>query len=94
MNQNQNISNVNDLDPLSKIKEYESRIENVSVDEKEDCQSCSWRYWCSGGCPLHASYEFGSSKKKSIYCNILKNLFPEIVYIENLRLKKYYKVQD
>jgi uncharacterized protein len=59
---------------------------NVSVDEKEDCRSCKWRYGCAGGCPLLALRTYGKPSASSPYCSVYKALFPRLLRLEALRL--------
>jgi radical SAM additional 4Fe4S-binding domain len=76
-------------DPLRVIQQDRSGIQNVSVQEKEGCRSCSWRYWCAGGCPLLTYRMTGRYDIKSPNCRIYKALFPEALRLEGLRLLKY-----
>ena len=76
-------------DPLSVIRSDRQGVQGHTVDEKEGCRSCSWRYWCSGGCPLLTYRATGRSDIKSPNCNIYKALFPDVLRLEALRLLKY-----
>ena len=76
-------------DPLTLLHADEAGIQNISVDEKEGCQDCRWKYWCTGGCPLATYRATGHYDVKSPYCNIYKTLYPEAVRLEGLRLLKY-----
>jgi uncharacterized protein len=73
-------------DPLTFIQEMRYGIQNKSVDEKVECSICEWRYWCGGGCPLANYRATGRYDTKSPYCNIYKELFPEVLKLEKLRL--------
>ncbi len=83
------VTNMNDCDPLQTIRTSANGLQNPSVDEKEECRECQWRYWCGGGCPLMAYRATGRYTAKSPYCNIYKALFPEALRLEGLRLIKY-----
>jgi uncharacterized protein len=76
-------------DPLALVRADETGIQNVSVEEKEACRTCQWKYWCTGGCPLVAYWATGRYDVKSPNCNIYKALYPEAVRLEGLRLLKY-----
>ncbi|MBN1487996.1 MAG: radical SAM protein [Anaerolineae bacterium] len=76
-------------DPLAVVRAAESGIQNLSVDEKEECRACRWRYWCGGGCPLLTYRATGRYDVKSPNCNIYKALYPEVIRLEGLRLLKY-----
>jgi uncharacterized protein len=77
--------------PLKSIRDENTGLRNISVDEKEECKSCKWRYWCGGGCPLEIFRHTGRYDRKSPNCNIYKTLFPEIIRLEGLRLLRYGK---
>ncbi len=83
------ITDASVVDPLTLIRTAEGGIRNLAVDEKEECRECKWRYWCAGGCPLQAYRTTGRYDAKSPNCNIYRELFPEIVRLEGLRLLKY-----
>jgi uncharacterized protein len=76
-------------DPLSFIRADKIGIQNVSVDLKEGCKTCEWKYWCAGGCPLATYRATGRYDVKSPNCNIYKALYPEALRLEGLRLLNY-----
>lgn len=76
-------------DPLAVIQKDQTSIQNISVDEKEGCRDCTWRYWCAGGCPVHTYRATGRYDIKSPNCIIYKALFPAVLRLEGLRLLKY-----
>lgn len=63
-----------------------SGVQNLSVEEKEGCKTCLWKYWCAGGCPLSTFRATGRYDVKSPNCHIYKALYPEVVRLEGLRL--------
>ncbi len=77
-------------DPLQLIRADQIGIQNKSVEEKESCRDCEWKYWCAGGCPLATRRATGRYDVKSPNCNIYKALYPEVLRLEGLRLLKYY----
>ena len=78
------VSSIDAPDPLKDIQTDLSGIQNLSVDDKEDCKDCEWKYWCAGGCPLSTYRATGRYDVKSPYCNIYKALFPEVIRLEGL----------
>jgi uncharacterized protein len=70
------------LDPLNKAVE----VFNPSVGTKQACIDCSFRYWCAGSCPLTAYRATGRYDTKSPYCEIYKQLIPEVFRLEGYRL--------
>jgi uncharacterized protein len=76
-------------DPLQAVREWRGGFQNISVDEKEGCQDCIWRYWCAGGCPLLAWRTTGRSGVPSPYCAVYKALYPDVLRLEGLRLLKW-----
>lgn len=83
------ITNITVNDPLKVIREDRMGIQNISVEEKEGCKTCEWKYWCTGGCPLATHRATGRYDVKSPNCNIYKSLYPEALRLEGLRLIKY-----
>jgi uncharacterized protein len=63
-------------------------LRNLSVDEKEGCRDCAWRYRCAGGCPLETYRATGRFDVKSPHCGIYTALFPDALRLEGLRLLK------
>jgi uncharacterized protein len=76
-------------DPLQAIRDDRDGVQGLSVEEKEGCRTCQWRYWCAGGCPLLTHRFTGRYDIKSPNCHIYKALFPEVLRLEALRLLKY-----
>lgn len=76
-------------DPLQLLRQDKIGVQNPSVEEKKECLYCSWRYWCSGGCPVVAYNATGQYDSKSPNCKIYKVLYPEALRLEGLRLFKY-----
>lgn len=74
------------VDPLLLVKN--DAVPKISVEEKEGCQTCIWRYRCSGGCPIETYRATGRYDVKSPHCNIYTALFPEAFRLEGLRLLK------
>jgi uncharacterized protein len=83
------VTNIHVEDPLSFIRADQIGIQNISVDEKEGCKTCEWKYWCAGGCALATYRATGRYDVKSPNCNIYKALYPEALRLEGLRLLKY-----
>jgi uncharacterized protein len=65
-----------------------TQIHNLSVDDKEGCRHCLYRYRCSGGCPIETYRATGRWDVKSPNCHIYKSLLPTVQRLEGLRLMK------
>ena len=76
-------------DPLQEIRSERSGMQAIDVDHKEGCRTCTWRYWCGGGCPLVTYRMTGRNDLRSPNCAIYKALFPDAVRLEALRLLTY-----
>ncbi|MDZ8068277.1 MAG: radical SAM protein [Nostoc sp. DedQUE08] len=76
-------------DPLTIVRQDKAGIQNLSVEEKEGCRTCEWKYWCTGGCSLATFKATGRYDIQSPNCNIYKALYPEALRLEGLRLIKY-----
>ena len=83
------ITDIHDPDPLSRVCENLEGIQSVSVEEKQECSDCQWRYWCAGGCPLLTHRVTGSYNLKSPNCTMYKTLYPEVIRLEGLRVLHY-----
>lgn len=75
-----------DVDPLMLVGA--GHIPHLSVDEKTGCQSCVWRYYCAGGCPLETYRTTGRFDVKSPHCKIYTTLFPYLLRLQGLYLLK------
>lgn len=64
-------------------------MRGITVERKEGCRTCLWRYVCGGGCPILTKEVNGSYLTKSPYCGIYKELIPEILKLEAKRVVKY-----
>ncbi|NJO07950.1 MAG: SPASM domain-containing protein [Chloroflexaceae bacterium] len=80
------VTSIAAADPLGAVRADQQRVQNVSVDQKEGCQSCEWRYWCAGGCPLVTHQATGRYDVQSPLCGVYRALFPDIIRLEGLRL--------
>lgn len=76
-------------DPLHEIRSERTGMQAIDVDHKEGCRTCTWRYWCGGGCPQVTYRITGRNDIRSPNCAIYKALYPEAVRLEALRLLKY-----
>jgi uncharacterized protein len=83
------ITSIYTADPLAAIRSDTRGIQNLSVEEKEACQACQWKNWCTGGCALTTFHATGRYDTKSPNCNIYKALYPEVIRLEGLRLLHY-----
>ena len=83
------VTTIHAVDPLLELQTVSSGFQNFSVDDKEGCRTCEWRYWCTGGCPLLTQRVTGRSDVKSPYCNVYKALYPDLLRLEGLRLVKW-----
>jgi uncharacterized protein len=76
-------------DPLQVIRDDRDAVQGLSVEEKEGCRTCTWRYWCTGGCPLLTYKVTGRYDVQSPNCAIYKALFPDVLRLEAQRLLRY-----
>lgn len=76
-------------DPLQLIRQDRSGVQGLPVAQKQGCRTCTWRNWCTGGCPLLTYRATGRYDVQSPNCGIYQALFPEVVRLEALRLLKY-----
>jgi len=72
------------------LKVRNGPLRNLSVDQKEQCHTCTYRYFCAGGCPLETFRTKGKWNAPSPNCRIYQALFPEALRLEGLRLLKLH----
>lgn len=75
--------------PLETVHPVFSGFENPRVDARAGCNTCEWRYWCTGGCPILTYTTQGTVNASSPYCDVYKTLYPELLGLEAARLLKY-----
>jgi uncharacterized protein len=75
-------------DPLALVRADRLGVQNLSVEEKEGCRDCEWKYWCAGGCPVLTYRATGRYDVKSPNCRIYKAIYPGLLRLEGLRLLK------
>jgi uncharacterized protein len=61
-------------------------LHNLPGAEKEGCRECDWRDWCAGGCPVATYRATGRYDLRSPNCRIYRELFPDVIRLEGLRL--------
>ncbi|MCA9945844.1 MAG: radical SAM protein [Anaerolineales bacterium] len=83
------IANIQVADPLALLQADTIHLQNPSVDEKEGCRDCAWRYWCAGGCPALTYRITGRYDVKSPNCHIYQALFPAVLRLEALRILEH-----
>jgi len=76
-------------DPLVTLRNDTRGFQTVAVTEKAGCKDCEWKFWCAGGCPLLTFRATGRADVQSPYCNVYKQLYPDVIRLEGLRLLKY-----
>jgi uncharacterized protein len=80
------VTTVREHDPLTVIRQDQTGVQNLPVDQKEGCRACAWKYWCAGGCAVAAFRTTGRYDIQSPNCEIYQALFPELLRLEGLRL--------
>jgi len=85
----QTVTTVEVEDPLEELRNDREGVAGLSVDEKEGCRECTWRYWCTGGCPTVTYRATGRYDVKSPNCAIYQELLPDVLRLEALRLLHY-----
>ncbi len=75
MAMHETIASHSDEDPLQSVRQDESGIINLTVNQKDGCRECEWQNWCTGGCPLATYRATGRHDVKSPFCNIYRLYF-------------------
>ena len=89
-NSDRTIGSIEDEDLIDIIKKGDF-TKGITVEEKATCKDCTWRYVCSGGCPLLTLNTYRVVKQPSPYCKIYKAIIPRILDLEGRNLLKYYE---
>ena len=50
-------------------------INDVTVDKIDGCQTCEYRYFCSGGCRARSYFKYGDLFHKDGYCELSKHFY-------------------
>ncbi len=82
------ITTIHVEDPLTAIRTDQAGVQNLSVEQKDGCRACEWRYWCAGGCPLLTFRTTGRYDVQSPNCRIYQAIYPDLLRLEALRLMK------
>ncbi|HEY1353682.1 MAG TPA: SPASM domain-containing protein [Ktedonobacteraceae bacterium] len=85
----QQITTIASPHPLRVLQNSQQGPQQVPVEQKQGCRTCTWRYWCTGGCPLLTWQLTGRYDVQSPYCQIYQALFPDVLRLEALRLLQY-----
>lgn len=83
------ITSIDTENPLAELLADRSGVQAVPVDQREGCNTCTWRYWCRGGCPTLTYRLTGRNDVRSPNCGIYQAIFPDVLRLEALRLLKY-----
>jgi uncharacterized protein len=83
------VTTIDQADPLQAVRDDRTGVQGLAVDQKEGCRTCTWRYWCTGGCPLLTYKATGRYDVQSPNCSIYKALFPDVLRLEAQRLLRY-----
>lgn len=90
MRLDQPVTTIGVQDPLSRVRAADGVLRNPSVDDRYGCRGCDWRYWCGGGCPAVTYQSTGRYEVTSPHCRIYRELIPEVVRLEGLRLLHWF----
>ena len=58
----------------------------LTVEGKNVCNKCQWKYICHGGCPIHTFQLKGTYATNSPYCKAIKMILPLLLKIEGKRI--------
>lgn len=83
------VAHISDDQPLQMLRQSSVGPHNPPVTSKVGCQSCQWRYFCTGGCPLETYRSTGHYDARSPYCAVYQAIYPLAVELEGLRLLQH-----
>jgi len=80
------VTTIHAQDPLADLRSDKTGLQNLPVQQKNECVNCQWKNYCGGGCPLVAFRATGRYDSRSPYCEIYKFLYPRLLQLEAQRL--------
>lgn len=83
-NSTSNINEINDFIP--ELIALNSELAKSSVLNVLECSECNWRHSCAGGCPLQTFATYSTFDSKSPYCNIYKNVIPNVLKMYGIQI--------
>jgi len=83
------VSHVLSNDLISQVQAGPLNV--LSVEQKDACSACAYRYRCAGGCPLETHRASGRWNAPSPNCRIYRTLLPFALRLEGLRLLKAHR---
>ena len=57
---------------------------STTVDKIDGCSECDWRYYCAGGCKMHAFSKHGRINAPDRYCEMHKRMYEESIWTSTL----------
>ena len=67
-------------------------LNNLPAYRRGDCARCFWQFACAGGCALLAYRASGRWDAPSPYCSVYRQLIPDVLRLEGLRLLKQQRM--
>lgn len=80
------VGSIMDDDISDKLFTAKTVTNGITSEQKEGCQTCEWRYVCAGSCPATTLLTYGTSARKSPFCQSYKTLIPELIKLEAQRV--------
>lgn len=80
------VTDIHAPDPLADLRNDETGVQNLPVQQKNECKDCQWQNWCAGGCPIVTYRSTGRYDVRSPYCEIYKYFYPNLLKLEAARL--------
>lgn len=74
-----------DANPLSKIQCYDFHYDIRRPDLPDECRQCESRTACHAGCPNDKLLFTGTTNRKSVVCDVHREIIPRLRYLEKLK---------
>lgn len=74
-----------DTNPLSKIQCDMFHYDVTKPDLPDECRECESKTACQGGCPHDKLLLTGTTSRKSVACDIHKEIIPRLRYLDKLK---------
>jgi len=79
------VGTIYDKNPLGIIQNEKYHLDYNRKDLPDECSKCDIKDVCQGGCPNDKLFNFGTTKMKSIMCEIYKEIIPRLKYLDTLK---------
>lgn len=75
-----NVKSINNFQKVVLTSKIRTTLLDRNVDAIDDCKSCTWKRFCSGGCLVDAYLINGDINSKGLYCKFYKTILEKMLW--------------